>query len=407
MIMGLDKAVEAIDRFFLDLIGTVIPGSTLLVGMWFLLGGPRSIGPINISSQFDAVGWILLIVASYAIGYAIASIGENIIVRLPEYISATIIGIASLVARVVPIVHRIPLPTWLILRVVNWQEAVFAKIRIDPMYKAFVNVIRKRGGWSSHDDIPDENVTAWRNVALTVIQDQGNLANRFMFISLLNLGIATSLLLLLLTFLVVTIGKTYWGWTIPLVLNPWFSILLFIIPLFFLERRHQFYVRSMRLPFSMALARLVKDQQLDKASTENTILQSIQGIPQPKVYLAGGLHSGWQDHIMGTVPRFIFYDPRTHQLQKPREYTLWDLEAIRKSDIVLAYFEITNPAGYALALELGFAKALGKRIILIDEQSPTNEQIRRHLGMLRVVADISFETFEEGLNYLKLLEKTL
>jgi hypothetical protein len=393
-IMGLDKVVEAIDRFFLDLIGTVIPGSTLLIGIWFLLGGPSSVGSIAISSKIDTPGWVLLVVASYALGYAVISVGENIVIPMPVYASAFL--------------HRIPYLGRLVPQVVDSKKAVSAKIQSDPMFVAFVKGIKKRGDAAFYNDIPDNDVNAWRSVALTLIQEQSNLANRFMFISLLNLGIATSLLLMFLIFLVVTIGNTFLGWVIPLAVSPWFAILLFIVSLFFLERRRQFYARSMRVPFSMALAKLTTNQDQDKSHPkENTISQSIQGIPQPKVYLAGGFHSGWQDRVMGAVNRFSFYDPRTHKLQEPREYTLWDLEAIRKSDIVFAYLEITNPAGYALALELGYAKALGKRIILVDEKSPANEQTKRYLGMICAIADTSFETFEEGLNYLKVLEKTV
>jgi hypothetical protein len=163
---------------------------------------------------------------------------------------------------------------------------------------------------------------------------------------------------------------------------------------------------AMRTPFSMALGTLVKDQN-KASSTEIEVVQAIEGISRPKVYLAGGFRSGWQDRVLSDISQFTFFDPRVHRLKNHQQYTLWDLEALRKSDLVFAYLEATNPGGYALALEVGFAKALGKRIILIDEKSVSGEQHRQHLSMLRAVADVSFETFEDGVNYLKMLERAV
>jgi len=81
------------------------------------------------------------------------------------------------------------------------------------------------------------------------------------------------------------------------------------------------------------------------------------------VYLAGGFHSGWQDKVKAQFSNLIFFDPREHKLEAPEQYTAWDLDAIRRSNWVFAYLEKSNPGGYALALELGFGKALGKNII--------------------------------------------
>ena len=74
-----------------------------------------------------------------------------------------------------------------------------------------------------------------------------------------------------------------------------------------------------------------------------------------RVYLAGGFQSGWQDTVMQAVPSLDYLDPRSHGLKSKTEYTAWDLEAVRRSDCVFAYLEATNPGGYALALEVGFA----------------------------------------------------
>jgi hypothetical protein len=119
------------------------------------------------------------------------------------------------------------------------------------------------------------------------------------------------------------------------------------------------------------------------------------------VYLAGGFHSGWQRRILSAVPSLTYLDPSKHGLTDPVRYTRWDLEAIQRSDLVFAYLEATNPAGYALALEVGFAKGLGKTVILVDERSAADEQSARHLSMVRAAADAAFSSLDEGVAYLR------
>ena len=84
------------------------------------------------------------------------------------------------------------------------------------------------------------------------------------------------------------------------------------------------------------------------------------------VYLSGGHRSGWQQKIITDIQGFCFKDPSSHGLTDPKLYTAWDLEAIRESDIIFAYFESSNPSGYGLNFEIGYAAALGKQIIFID-----------------------------------------
>jgi hypothetical protein len=72
------------------------------------------------------------------------------------------------------------------------------------------------------------------------------------------------------------------------------------------------------------------------------------------VYLAGGFHGeienkNWQQYIKDKLnDHFIFFDPRQKEFDKKeqnrmtfKEYTTWDLWAIRTADIVFVYlFEI-------------------------------------------------------------------
>ena len=116
--------------------------------------------------------------------------------------------------------------------------------------------------------------------------------------------------------------------------------------------------------------------------------------------MAGGFKSGWQDRIIFALPNCKFLDPRTHELENPTEYTEWDLDAIRQSDIIIAYMEKGNPGGYALSLEIGYAKALGKQIILIDEHD--DKKRHRYFEMVREVSDECFDSFEQFVNVIQL-----
>lgn len=121
---------------------------------------------------------------------------------------------------------------------------------------------------------------------------------------------------------------------------------------------------------------------------------------KPAVYLAGGFKSGWQDTVSRQLPGFKFLDPSKHGLAQTADYVDWDLKAIRNCDIVLAYMEATNPGGFALALEIGYAKALGKKIVLVESHAdPVRE---RYFDMVRQVADANFRRLEDAISYLAL-----
>lgn len=86
-----------------------------------------------------------------------------------------------------------------------------------------------------------------------------------------------------------------------------------------------------------------------------------------KVYLAGGFGSGWQNYVKSAVPYPWYFDPSQNGLDDPKLYTLIDVFNIEKCDIMFAYMEKSNPAGFALASEIGYAKALNKKIVFVNE----------------------------------------
>lgn len=132
-------------------------------------------------------------------------------------------------------------------------------------------------------------------------------------------------------------------------------------------------------------------------------MQAMPHLPLRKIYLAGGFKSNWQAQVAASLAgAFELLDPSAHKIQDPAAYTHWDLESVRQSDIVLANMEATNPGGYSLALEVGFAKALGKRIFLVDQiEDPS---VHRYFEMVRQCSERVFPTLVEALDHLSSME---
>ena len=103
---------------------------------------------------------------------------------------------------------------------------------------------------------------------------------------------------------------------------------------------------------------------------------------------------------------FIILDPLVPELNKdgtrknltPKEYEAWDKWAIRTADIIFVYSERTNP-GQGYIVELGYAKGLGKTVILVREFE--NKHMNdRYLSFIDCMADYVCHNFDEGLEFL-------
>lgn len=116
-----------------------------------------------------------------------------------------------------------------------------------------------------------------------------------------------------------------------------------------------------------------------------------------KIYLCGGMHDKWQDKVIEGFPQHEFLDPRSHGLKDEREYTDWDLKAIREADAVLAYMNNDNPSGFGLNLEIGFARALGVPVHLAIEDLGFRS---KYFGMARAcsICHSSIEKAMEAIN---------
>lgn len=126
-----------------------------------------------------------------------------------------------------------------------------------------------------------------------------------------------------------------------------------------------------------------------------------------KVYLAGGFKSDWANKVKNCSDGFNWINPKEKEYKNGErvimnvyEYGKWDLHYIKQSDIVFVYVERENTSCIGLSVEAGFAKGLGKTVILILELN--HETIKDdYLKFLTQVADITFDNLESGINYLK------
>lgn len=123
-----------------------------------------------------------------------------------------------------------------------------------------------------------------------------------------------------------------------------------------------------------------------------------------KIYLAGGINkSNWQQKVIDDVGQkdIVFYNPGKHELTDSKEYTFWDLHYVKQSDILFAFMQRDNPSGIGLALEIGYARALDKPIILVDEKSKSDEDFANRFEFVRESSTIVFNKIEEGISFLK------
>lgn len=133
-----------------------------------------------------------------------------------------------------------------------------------------------------------------------------------------------------------------------------------------------------------------------------------------KIYLAEGMRSNWQDQVMN-IKRYpdqtmTFYDPRNKNVENERklsleEYGTWDLHYIKQCDIVFGYMERDNPSGVGMACELGYAFCIGKTVITVIESGNLHQE-DRYIQFMKKVSHITFDTLEEGIEYLKTFSRS-
>lgn len=135
---------------------------------------------------------------------------------------------------------------------------------------------------------------------------------------------------------------------------------------------------------------------------------------KPKLYTAGGFYGTWRERLHKRVgDKFDILDPFIKEFDSSKEepkrlsfkeYTARDLWAIRTADIVFVYSERTNP-GQGYIVEAGYAKGLGKTVVLVRELN-NQHMPDKYLNFIDCVADFVCNDFEEGLEFLARLSSS-
>jgi len=136
------------------------------------------------------------------------------------------------------------------------------------------------------------------------------------------------------------------------------------------------------------------------------------------IYLAGGMKSGWQDKVIEACrdleEEFIieFFDPRKNP-KEPEKYRAADKAAWEEADIVFGYAESSNPALFAMCIEItgGYYNKNGAWTIFVDDLKPesmeTPEKMeeekkrKRYLSFLETVSHKRATSLSEGISMLR------
>ncbi|GLI82571.1 hypothetical protein ANABIO32_02580 [Rossellomorea marisflavi] len=89
-----------------------------------------------------------------------------------------------------------------------------------------------------------------------------------------------------------------------------------------------------------------------------------------KIYLSGGMYSGWQDSII-KKDGVEYFDPRLHSQQNVSaiKFVDDDIKAVRESDLVFCYIEESNPMPLGAAWECAVAAENNIPIITVWEKA--------------------------------------
>jgi len=123
-----------------------------------------------------------------------------------------------------------------------------------------------------------------------------------------------------------------------------------------------------------------------------------------RIYLAGGFKGGWHEEVTKKLYNFEIFNPQKHNLDEVEKYTSWDLFHVKKCDILLGYMSKDNPSGYGLALEIGYANALNKLVILVDERSKEDKIFKRYFSICHASSNVILNSLEEAIDYIKTFE---
>lgn len=340
-----------------------------------LLFGPSlndAFGESLVIPPRDSAQWAFAIIVAYIVGASMQAIGEHVVVRAID-------------------LTRHIQPGWRVGDIEPTDAFVERTTEGAPFLAA-------RSMLSAHlhfEVVRDLHEV--RNLAMSIAPDRISEVYRNMYTSQLCLGSSVALLITSIIAMV-CLGLDHFTSVDPQTRSfgiAWIAVFL-PMAIFLLDRRFRYYGISMRIPIHIALA---------KMSEGSITKEGAMPMKGHRVYLAGGMRGTWQDQVKAACPGLNFSDPRTHGLTEPTEFAAWDLDHVRQSDAVFGYMSKDNPSGLGLALELGYAKALRKLTILVDEKSPQDEAFARHFAIVATTTDVTKSCLADGIAFLQSLDR--
>lgn len=402
--MKAENLISGIERFFYDIVGSLIPGSFLLGGLW-VLGVPSLVEAEGAHLPEGTLAWGIAVALAYVSGSLLVTLG-----------SGTLAPIASCAARIWNSLWAV---TWRGLYHTRrrwlsdldaWIESVSGlrisglfhirrypfKSELDRDILGRESVKRLAATTMPRLELEVKHLHELRNMAMTLIsvEDRATV-KRFMFLSMMSMGTATALPIILASAYAINPQPLSGHWQAVTVLST-------ITILGLLIHRFEFFRRALTVAYDMALAEI----WFQRTTRPGGLPLSTDGPSGLRtVYLAGGFREPWQETVKASGGPFSYRDPSEHGIRDAAAYTAWDLEAVRRSDILFAYLQASNPSGFGLVLEVGYAAALGKHVIFVDERSPSDEETGRYLDIVRETADVHFDNLGDGLEYLRNLSR--
>lgn len=255
--MSGSQFVELIDRYFLDLIGTVIPGIVLIIGVCSIAVPPLphwlqflALSGLISSSSLSLQNALLLLAAGYILGHFLNAVGTQVVKNAIGKVATKLrrkSGQGEVNGATLPLFYsEEELETWVTQR---------------ELYVSFQNTAKKELDVKSADEMKI-GYRDWRDLALTASEDEAYLARRFMFLSLLCLNTAVAMMI------VATLGLALFFSGLATLSTTQIIVLSLSIAVFcyFLIERHYFFNRmSISVPFSLALIKKFKKSAITES----------------------------------------------------------------------------------------------------------------------------------------------
>lgn len=232
--MKIEDAMDAIARFFNDLIGAWVPGAVLAVSLALMHLGPAQLQSIFKLGDTSAAA-LTFAGLLFALGHALLAFHEQVLK---------------------PVLSKV--------RIARAFDEAGAKNR--QSYEWFAGLVKAQQPGSGAKDWSYNDL---RSVALSVSAEAASLGRRFMFISLLCNGVGTALAIVAIDFAACSLVSPELLFAYAHA-APWLAqaLVLLGMALVLFKQGEAFYSRAMATPLSIAVAELKfkKDADAGKAT---------------------------------------------------------------------------------------------------------------------------------------------